>query len=74
MPRYFFHVRDGASAFDDREGEILAGRVTAEAKAGQIARELAADREAYCGYRVIVTDEADHEIASCAITPYGFAA
>jgi hypothetical protein len=70
MPRFFFHVRDGASALDDREGEVLPGRVAAEVKAAQIARELAADAEAYRGYRVIATDEAGNEIASCPVASF----
>lgn len=64
MPRYFFHVRDGARSFDDGEGEILSGVAAAAAKAAQIARELAADWEAYRSYRVVVTDDAGNEIAS----------
>ena len=64
MPRYFFHVRDGVRSFDDSEGEILSGIVAAEAKAAQIARELAADGEAYRSYRVVVTDATGNEIAS----------
>jgi hypothetical protein len=67
MPRYFFHVTDGVRSFDDREGEILSGVAAAEAKAAQIARELAADREAYCNYRVVVTDDTGNEIGSRAI-------
>ena len=67
MPRYFFHVTDGARSFDDREGEILSGFAAAEAKAAQIARELAADWEAYCNYRVVVTDDTGNEIGSRAI-------
>jgi hypothetical protein len=64
MPRYFFHVRDGVRSFDDSEGEILSGVVAAKAKAAQIARELAADEEAYRSYRVVVTDATGNEIAS----------
>jgi hypothetical protein len=64
MPRYFFHVTNGVRSFDDREGEILPGVAAAEAKAAQIARELAADREAYCNYRVVVTDDTGSEIGS----------
>ena len=64
MPRYFFHVRDGARSFDDREGEFLSGVAAAEAKAAQIARELAADEEAYRRYRVVVTDDTGNEIAT----------
>jgi hypothetical protein len=68
MPRYFFHVRDDARSFDDREGEILPGVAAAAAKAAQIARELAADREAYRSYRVVVTDDTGNEIASRTIS------
>jgi hypothetical protein len=67
MPRYFFHVTDGVRSFADREGEILSGVAAAEAKAAQIACELAADREAYCNYRVVVTDDTGNEIGSRAI-------
>lgn len=64
MPRYFFHVRDGTRSFDDRDGEVLSGIAAAEAKAAQIARELAADREVYHSYRVVVTDDTGSEIAN----------
>ena len=64
MPRYFFHVRDGSRSFDDREGEILSGVAAAASKAAQIARELAADWEAYRSYCVVVTDDTGNEIAS----------
>ena len=70
MPRYFFHVRDGARSFDDTEGEFLSGVAAAEAKGAQIARELAGDEEAYRNYRVVVTDATGNEIASRMIALY----
>ena len=69
MPRFFFHVRDDSSAFDDREGEVLPGPAAAAARAEQITRELAGDGDSYRGYHVIVLDELGNEVARCAIAP-----
>ncbi len=69
MPRFFFHVRDGLAAFDDREGEVLPGPGAAATRAEQIARELAGDGDNYRGYQVIVLDELGNEVARCAIVP-----
>ena len=69
MPRFFFHVRDGSSALDDSEGELLPGPAAAATRAEQIARELAADGDSYRGYLVIVLDESGNEVARCAIEP-----
>ena len=69
MPRFFFHVRDNSSAFDDAEGEVLGGPAAAAIRAEQIARELAADGDSYRGYQVIALDESENEVASCAVAP-----
>ena len=68
MPRYFFHVRDGGSVFDD-DTENHPTREAAEAKAAQLARELAADEKTYSSYNVVVTDENGNEIARLPIAP-----
>jgi hypothetical protein len=67
MARYFFHVRNGESAFDDEMGEVHSTPDGAVARAAQIARELAAEPESYRGYSVIVTDEDGNEIANVLI-------
>jgi hypothetical protein len=69
MPRYFFHVRDGRLVFDDATGEMHPTRQAAEAKAAQLASELAADGETYSGYNVIVTDDHGNEIARVRVAP-----
>jgi hypothetical protein len=74
MPRFFFHVRDDSSAFDDAEGEILQWPAAAVIKAEEIARELAGDGDSYRGYQVIALDESGNEVASCAIAPCGCSA
>ena len=74
MPRFFFHVRDDSSAFDDTEGEILQWPAAAAVRAEQIARELAGDGDSYRGYQVIALDEAGNEIASCPVAPYACSA
>ena len=40
MPRYHFHLRDGAGGVTDTEGTDLPGRAAARAYAAQVAREL----------------------------------
>jgi hypothetical protein len=65
--RYFFHARNGESAFVDEVGEMHSTPEDAAAKAAQIARELAAEPENYRGYNVIVTDEDGNEIANVSI-------
>lgn len=67
MPRFFFHVRDDSSAFDDTEGEVLPAPGAAATRAEQIARELAGDGDSYRGYQIIVLDELGNEVARCAI-------
>lgn len=69
MPRFFFHVRDDSTEFDDTEGEVLRGPAAAARRAEQIARELAGDGDSYRGYQVIVLDELQNEVARCAIAP-----
>jgi hypothetical protein len=69
MPRFFFHVRDDSSAFNDIEGEVLLGHAVAALKAQQIARELAGDGDSYRGYQVIALDESGNEVANCVIAP-----
>ena len=69
MPRFFFHVRDNSSAFDDKEGELLREPAAAAIKAEQIARELAGDGDSYRGYQVIALDESGNEVANCRVAP-----
>jgi hypothetical protein len=69
MPRYFFHVTDSERAFNDQTGEMHPTRQAAEAKAAQLARELAAERETYLDYSVIVADEDGNEIARVPVSP-----
>jgi hypothetical protein len=51
MPRYFFHLRDGA-LFVDHEGEILPDEATARVRAETLAYELAGE---YGPAAIIVT-------------------
>lgn len=71
MPRFFFHVRDNSSAFDDTEGEFLREPAAAAIKAEQIARELADDGDSYRGYQVIALDESGNEVANCRVAESG---
>ena len=61
MPRYFFHVADGAD-FPDREGTILGDVATARSEAITTAGELLKDRgSTFWGsgeWRMTVVDEA----------------
>ena len=45
MPRYHFHLRDGAAGVTDLEGTNLPGPAAARAYAAQVARELMARAE-----------------------------
>ena len=69
MPRFFFHVRSGSNALDDKTGEVLPGPAAAATRAEQIARELAGDGDSYRGYQVIVVDELGNEVARRTIEP-----
>ncbi len=60
--QYFFDVLDERTCFADREGFACSSRIAAGTHAALIARELAADRGAYAGYFVRVTDEAGREL------------
>lgn len=44
MPRYYFHIREGADRFDDPEGSEMQNNDAAMREARVAARELGADR------------------------------
>jgi hypothetical protein len=71
MPRYFFHVRGDARAFDDQTGEMCPSPEAAEAKAANIASELAEDGETYRGHHLVVTDHDRNEIIRAAVVDCG---
>jgi hypothetical protein len=64
MPQYYFHVRNGAEAFMDREGSIHPSLGEACSEALRIAGELVRDEEAYAGYFISVVDQEGFEVAS----------
>jgi uncharacterized protein DUF6894 len=61
--QYFFHITDGSRLYQDGMGQACASRVAAGTCAAQIARELAADGNAYAGFFVSVADERGNELA-----------
>jgi hypothetical protein len=64
---YYFQVTNGACSFGEDIGEVHVSVEAAEAKARQIARELAEEPNAYTGYNVVVTDLNGNTVASVAI-------
>jgi hypothetical protein len=64
MPKYYFHVRDGAGLFRDNEGSLHRSLEHACAEAFRIARELARDGGACTGPVVSVVDHEGYEVAT----------
>jgi hypothetical protein len=64
MPRYYFHVRNGAAAYMDNEGSVHSSLREACTEALRIAGELARDEEVSAGYFVSVVDHEGYEVAS----------
>jgi hypothetical protein len=60
--RYFFHVLDGSSAFQDEAGTVLSGPEVARLQAAVIAAELAQAGVDYQGFVVYAVDEQGNEI------------
>ena len=68
MPQYYrFRVTNGACTFGEDIGEAHDSVEAAEAKARQIARELAEEPDAYAGYKVVVTDLGGNIVTTVAI-------
>ena len=61
--RYFFHILNEHSRFDDEAGTILSGPQAARLQATVIAAELAQDGDTYAGFVVLAIDEHGNEIA-----------
>jgi hypothetical protein len=61
--RYFFHILDGGSTFEDEAGTVLPGPDAARAWAAVIAAELAQDGHHYHGAVVCALDEQGNELA-----------
>ena len=58
MPRYFFNLNDGRKIIPDLEGTVLPDHESARAHAGQVAQELARNRERKTrSWRLVVRDE-----------------
>ena len=58
MPRYFFNLNDREKIIPDLEGTMLPDLNSARAHAGQVARELARNRERETmSWRLVVRDE-----------------
>ena len=62
MPRFYFHVRDGAQCFDDLIGEYQADQASAFDRALQIAKELRS-RADYSGFAIVIMNDDGKEVA-----------
>ena len=66
MPRYFFHVRDGAEVSRDREGQLLQSLEEARREAQNTAREMLGERLLHGGSmnhkQIEIADETGHVV------------
>jgi hypothetical protein len=67
MTRYFFHVDDGRTLFNDEQGRLCTPE-EAKAYAAVVAVELGADGAHYHGFVVHVIDESGREIVRIPIS------
>jgi len=63
LPRYFFHVIDGALPIEDDQGTLFAGPSDAIAHAEVMANDLAQDEDQYRGHVIVVVDDHENVIA-----------
>lgn len=67
MPRYFFHIRDGADFVEDLEGVELSDMASVHREAIEAAREILADRirtgKAIDGQEFLIFDEDGKQIS-----------
>lgn len=66
MPRYFFHIRDGADLSRDNEGQDFAGVEAARQEAVRSSREMLGERLLHGGSlnhrQIEITDETGHVV------------
>jgi len=63
LPRYFFHVIDGALPIEDDQGSLFAEPSDAIAHAEVMANDLAQDEDQYRGHVIVVVDDHENVIA-----------